>query len=196
MVTVFTLCPKRLDQSHMQAKRTPHRAAELPLTAATCPTREGTPLGREERHGAVLVQAWSTAPAAAGGPRSHLGLWVVSLAPHRRSRGEEAKESPITRAAGGRPGLCHPCPGQVAAARWGGRWRGAAPALLCRVPAGVLSKGRVRCPWHGACFNIGTGDIEDFPGLDSLPRFQVRPLFLQQQRESQNHSTVWVGRHL
>lgn len=40
-------------------------------------------------------------------------------------------------------------------------------------PAGVLSKGHVRCPWHGACFNIATGDIEDFPGLDSLPVFQV-----------------------
>lgn len=39
--------------------------------------------------------------------------------------------------------------------------------------AGVLSKGHVRCPWHGACFNIATGDIEDFPGLDSLPTFQV-----------------------
>ncbi|XP_019908526.1 apoptosis-inducing factor 3 isoform X1 [Esox lucius] len=39
---------------------------------------------------------------------------------------------------------------------------------------GVLSKGHVRCPWHGACFNIATGDIEDFPGLDSLPTFQVR----------------------
>ncbi|KFV59575.1 Apoptosis-inducing factor 3, partial [Tyto alba] len=39
---------------------------------------------------------------------------------------------------------------------------------------GVLSKGRVRCPWHGACFNISTGDIEDFPGLDSLARFQVK----------------------
>uniref|UniRef100_A0AAX7T6S8 Rieske domain-containing protein n=1 Tax=Astatotilapia calliptera TaxID=8154 RepID=A0AAX7T6S8_ASTCA len=38
---------------------------------------------------------------------------------------------------------------------------------------GVLSKGHVRCPWHGACFNIATGDIEDFPGLDSLPIFQV-----------------------
>uniref|UniRef100_A0A6Q2WTM2 Rieske domain-containing protein n=1 Tax=Esox lucius TaxID=8010 RepID=A0A6Q2WTM2_ESOLU len=38
---------------------------------------------------------------------------------------------------------------------------------------GVLSKGHVRCPWHGACFNIATGDIEDFPGLDSLPTFQV-----------------------
>ncbi|XP_058548875.1 apoptosis-inducing factor 3 isoform X5 [Neofelis nebulosa] len=39
---------------------------------------------------------------------------------------------------------------------------------------GVLSRGRVRCPWHGACFNIGTGDLEDFPGLDSLHKFQVK----------------------
>uniref|UniRef100_A0A3Q2CUK4 AIF family member 3 n=1 Tax=Cyprinodon variegatus TaxID=28743 RepID=A0A3Q2CUK4_CYPVA len=39
---------------------------------------------------------------------------------------------------------------------------------------GVLSKGHVRCPWHGACFSTATGDIEDFPGLDSLPTFQVR----------------------
>lgn len=38
---------------------------------------------------------------------------------------------------------------------------------------GVLGNGRVRCPWHGACFNITTGDIEDFPGLDSLPCYQV-----------------------
>lgn len=39
---------------------------------------------------------------------------------------------------------------------------------------GALGKGRVRCPWHGACFNIKTGDIEDFPGLDSLPCYKVR----------------------
>lgn len=31
----------------------------------------------------------------------------------------------------------------------------------------------VRCPWHGACFNTGTGDIEDFPGLDSLASHAV-----------------------
>ncbi|KAL4686148.1 hypothetical protein H8957_005362 [Semnopithecus entellus] len=39
---------------------------------------------------------------------------------------------------------------------------------------GVLSRGRVRCPWHGACFNVSTGDLEDFPGLDSLHKFQVK----------------------
>jgi nitrite reductase/ring-hydroxylating ferredoxin subunit len=39
---------------------------------------------------------------------------------------------------------------------------------------GCLGNGRVRCPWHGACFNTTSGDIEDFPGLDSLPLFQVR----------------------
>ncbi|XP_072163491.1 apoptosis-inducing factor 3-like [Diadema setosum] len=39
---------------------------------------------------------------------------------------------------------------------------------------GALCNGRVRCPWHGACFNTKTGDIEDFPGLDSVPKFEVR----------------------
>lgn len=38
---------------------------------------------------------------------------------------------------------------------------------------GCLGDGRIRCPWHGACFSVATGDIEDFPGLDSLPCFQV-----------------------
>lgn len=30
--------------------------------------------------------------------------------------------------------------------------------------AGALGENRVRCQWHGACFNVLTGDIEDFPG--------------------------------
>ncbi|XP_034181673.2 apoptosis-inducing factor 3 isoform X2 [Osmia lignaria lignaria] len=38
---------------------------------------------------------------------------------------------------------------------------------------GALGDGKIRCPWHGACFNIKTGDIEDYPGLDSLPCYQV-----------------------
>ncbi|CAK1541536.1 unnamed protein product [Leptosia nina] len=38
---------------------------------------------------------------------------------------------------------------------------------------GALGNGRIRCPWHGACFNLKTGDIEDFPGFDSLPCHQV-----------------------
>ncbi|KAM9321519.1 apoptosis-inducing factor 3-like [Gastrophryne carolinensis] len=38
---------------------------------------------------------------------------------------------------------------------------------------GFLTGERVRCPWHGACFNVKTGDIEEYPGLDSLPCFEV-----------------------
>ncbi|XP_062521188.1 apoptosis-inducing factor 3-like [Corticium candelabrum] len=38
---------------------------------------------------------------------------------------------------------------------------------------GALGNGRVRCPWHGACFNVITGDIEDFPGLDGVSSFEV-----------------------
>ena len=37
-----------------------------------------------------------------------------------------------------------------------------------------LGNGRVRCPWHGACFNVGNGDIEDYPGLDNLASYSVR----------------------
>ncbi|OAQ96491.1 hypothetical protein LLEC1_05902 [Akanthomyces lecanii] len=39
---------------------------------------------------------------------------------------------------------------------------------------GVLTgSGRLTCPWHGACFNARTGDIESAPGLDSLPAFKL-----------------------
>ncbi|KZV96051.1 rhodocoxin reductase [Exidia glandulosa HHB12029] len=38
---------------------------------------------------------------------------------------------------------------------------------------GVLtSDGRITCPWHGACFNTSTGDIEDAPALDPLVPFK------------------------
>ncbi|KDQ10088.1 hypothetical protein BOTBODRAFT_36515 [Botryobasidium botryosum FD-172 SS1] len=39
---------------------------------------------------------------------------------------------------------------------------------------GVLeASGRVTCPWHGACFNVCTGDIEDAPALSSLHSFKA-----------------------
>ncbi|KAI1258641.1 hypothetical protein F5Y18DRAFT_340360 [Xylariaceae sp. FL1019] len=39
---------------------------------------------------------------------------------------------------------------------------------------GVLTKsGRLTCPWHGACFNGKTGDVEDAPALDSLATFKL-----------------------
>ncbi|XP_032361762.1 apoptosis inducing factor mitochondria associated 4 [Etheostoma spectabile] len=39
---------------------------------------------------------------------------------------------------------------------------------------GALVGDRVRCPFHGACFNVRTGDIEEFPGLDCLPSYKVK----------------------
>ncbi|KAI8920504.1 hypothetical protein BC831DRAFT_479339 [Entophlyctis helioformis] len=37
----------------------------------------------------------------------------------------------------------------------------------------ISSDGRVMCPWHGACFRVQTGDIEDAPSVDSLATFKV-----------------------
>ncbi|CAI2353352.1 unnamed protein product [Caenorhabditis sp. 36 PRJEB53466] len=39
--------------------------------------------------------------------------------------------------------------------------------------SGVYAKGRIRCPLHGACFNVRTGDIEDYPGFDSVHSYPV-----------------------
>ena len=46
--------------------------------------------------------------------------------------------------------------------------------------SGVMCNGRVRCPWHGACFNVKTGDIEEFPGLDSVPTYKVKVKLLSE----------------
>jgi len=40
--------------------------------------------------------------------------------------------------------------------------------------SGVFCEGRVRCPWHGACFNAKTGDIEDYPCVDAIHAFPVQ----------------------
>jgi len=40
---------------------------------------------------------------------------------------------------------------------------------------GTLSvDGRLMCPWHGACFRVQTGDIEDAPSADALVSYPVR----------------------
>ncbi|XP_029140402.1 apoptosis-inducing factor 3-like [Protobothrops mucrosquamatus] len=53
----------------------------------------------------------------------------------------------------------------------GPRRRG--PFGAAGTPPGYLVKGRLRCPWHGACFSTKTGDIEEYPTLDCLPVFQA-----------------------
>jgi apoptosis-inducing factor 3 len=48
------------------------------------------------------------------------------------------------------------------------------PHYKAPLSKGVLSSdGRVMCPWHGACFRVQTGDIEDAPSVDGLKSFQV-----------------------
>lgn len=39
---------------------------------------------------------------------------------------------------------------------------------------GTISEGKVICPWHHACFEVKEGKQLEPPGLDSLPRFEVR----------------------
>ncbi|KAJ5707956.1 Apoptosis-inducing factor 1 [Penicillium malachiteum] len=37
----------------------------------------------------------------------------------------------------------------------------------------VAPDGRITCPWHGACFNVTTGDVEDAPALNALHKYEV-----------------------
>lgn len=39
---------------------------------------------------------------------------------------------------------------------------------------GYLSGERIVCPWHHACFSAVTGELEEPPAFDSLPRFKVK----------------------
>uniref|UniRef100_A0A7I4YVU7 Rieske domain-containing protein n=2 Tax=Haemonchus contortus TaxID=6289 RepID=A0A7I4YVU7_HAECO len=39
---------------------------------------------------------------------------------------------------------------------------------------GIYSRGKIRCALHGACFNVKTGDIEDYPGFDSIHTYDVK----------------------
>ncbi len=54
-----------------------------------------------------------------------------------------------------------------------------AVGALCTHYDGPLAKGvlcghRVLCPWHKAVFDVVTGNLEEPPAFDSLPRFDVR----------------------
>eukprot|EP01099_Mayorella_cantabrigiensis_P008512 TRINITY_DN800_c0_g1_i1.p1 TRINITY_DN800_c0_g1~~TRINITY_DN800_c0_g1_i1.p1 ORF type:complete len:543 (-),score=146.79 TRINITY_DN800_c0_g1_i1:41-1627(-) len=42
--------------------------------------------------------------------------------------------------------------------------------------SGVYHNGKVRCCFHGACFNVQTGDIEDYPTLTGIHVFQTEVL--------------------
>jgi apoptosis-inducing factor 3 len=39
---------------------------------------------------------------------------------------------------------------------------------------GVVVGERLTCPWHGSCFNLASGDIEEAPAFDALQTFPVR----------------------
>ncbi|KAK8024317.1 Apoptosis-inducing factor 1 [Apiospora rasikravindrae] len=67
--------------------------------------------------------------------------------------------------------------GKVLLANVGGKIQALGPKCThygAPLVKGVMTKsGRITCPWHGACFNGKTGDVEDAPALDSLPVFKV-----------------------
>lgn len=46
--------------------------------------------------------------------------------------------------------------------------------ILFLLSAGFITGNRVRCPWHGSCFNLLTGDLEEYPGMDCLPCHKVQ----------------------
>src|SRR5215213_10861998 len=39
---------------------------------------------------------------------------------------------------------------------------------------GVLNGNRIVCPWHHACFDITTGDLQEPPAFDALACYDVR----------------------
>ncbi|KAM7374515.1 hypothetical protein PAMP_007168 [Pampus punctatissimus] len=54
---------------------------------------------------------------------------------------------------------------------------------------GFISGNKVRCPWHGACFNVHTGDLEEFPGMDCLPCHKT----LWQEKRIKNMGAAVAG---
>uniref|UniRef100_A0AAZ1Y0E2 Rieske domain-containing protein n=1 Tax=Oreochromis aureus TaxID=47969 RepID=A0AAZ1Y0E2_OREAU len=54
---------------------------------------------------------------------------------------------------------------------------------------GFISGNRVRCPWHGSCFNVHTGDLEEYPGIDCLPCHKT----LRQEKRIKRMGTAVPG---
>jgi nitrite reductase/ring-hydroxylating ferredoxin subunit len=38
---------------------------------------------------------------------------------------------------------------------------------------GLMFDDKVLCPWHAAAFSVVTGAVENAPGMDGLPKFEV-----------------------
>ncbi len=54
------------------------------------------------------------------------------------------------------------------------RKRSSTDLYVAPLKLGVLTPdGRLTCAWHGACFNVSSGDVEDAPALDPLAKFDV-----------------------
>ena len=51
---------------------------------------------------------------------------------------------------------------------------GTCPHHGASLAEGILHDKHIRCPWHHAVFDAETGNVEDVPSLDSIPRFDVR----------------------
>ncbi|KAI9925704.1 hypothetical protein ASPWEDRAFT_113368 [Aspergillus wentii DTO 134E9] len=67
--------------------------------------------------------------------------------------------------------------GKVLVVRFNGQVHAMSPKCThygAPLKLGVVSPdGRITCPWHGACFNIGSGDVEDAPAPNALNKFEV-----------------------
>ena len=46
-------------------------------------------------------------------------------------------------------------------------------APMVKAVLSPMDGGRLTCPWHGACFSVETGDVEDAPALDPLAKFPI-----------------------